>query len=115
MCPRMNSGRKSRNRNVYGPTASSVRRRRREPLPCLGATQQRAHTGDSLRFQQERRTGAGSLVGSSAEENDFPVSWNLRAAIGQRFERDPNGSRYEGWFLREPATKIDDKKLLLRG
>jgi len=30
----------------------------REILPSLGAALERAHAGDSLRFQQQRRTGA---------------------------------------------------------
>jgi hypothetical protein len=44
--------------------------------PCISATQQRADTGDSLRSEQQRRTGHGSLAGTAAEENDFRVSRN---------------------------------------
>ncbi len=52
----------------------------------------KAHTCDSFRFEQARRTG-GSLVRAPAKEDDFPVSWKLPGTSHKSGRRDPNGSR----------------------
>ena len=46
---------------------SAARRCAREPLPGFSATLERAHPGDALRLQEQRRTGAGGFVGSTTK------------------------------------------------
>ena len=46
------------------------------------------HTGDAMGFQEQRRTGAGGFVGSTAKENNILVAWNLVAAVGEDFSDD---------------------------
>ena len=63
-----------------------------ELCPRVRATLQRAHTSDPFRFQEQRRTGAGGFIWSTAKENDLPVTWNFLAARGEFFEGDADGA-----------------------
>ena len=42
--------------------------------PCAEAALQRPNALDALLPEEERHTGAGGFVGSSAKENDFAVA-----------------------------------------
>ena len=70
-----------------------IDRRSCEFFPSFGAALERAHPGDPLGFQEQRRTGAGGFVRSTAEENDLAVARNLLAASGEIFWSDPGCAR----------------------
>jgi len=83
-----------------------------EFLPRFRTALERAHTSDPLRPQEQRHTGAGGFVWSTAKENDVSVSWNLFAAGGEVFRRDACGARDEVRGFRYSAAKVDDKQVL---
>jgi hypothetical protein len=70
--------------------ARSVRGCACEFFPSFHTTLERTHTSDPLRFQEKRHTGARGLVWSTAKENNLSVPWNLLAASGEVFGRNPN-------------------------
>src|SRR5689334_10215875 len=93
-------------------SANLIRGCIRELFPTFRAAPQRPDTSDPLRSQQQRRTGAGGLVRSTAKENNLPVSWNLVATGAEFLGRNLCGAWYQCVVLPEPATKVDDEKVL---
>jgi hypothetical protein len=45
-----------------------------------------AHVNDAMGPEEQRRTGAGSFVWSSAIQNNLPVTWNLLRIGGEVFD-----------------------------
>lgn len=64
--------------------------------PGVKAPQERAHAGDSLSLEQERRTGAGGFAGSSAVEHDVTVARNLQVTLLNLLGVQVYGSGYLG-------------------
>ena len=79
--------------------------------PCICSALKRAHAGDALLFQQQRRTGAGRLVGSTAKENDFAVARHVAEASLQIVDRGGHGPDHRIPFLFRVAAQIDDQHL----
>ena len=79
--------------------------------PRVCSALKRAHAGDALLFQQQRRTGAGRLVGSTAKENDFAVARHVAEASLQIVDRGGDGPDHRIPFLFRVAAQIDDQHL----
>src|SRR5690349_2866841 len=71
---RMTSVAQARRDESSSPLADEVE-------PRFHAAFQRAHAGDAVLPQQERRTGARSFVRSKAEQHDFAIARDLVAAF----------------------------------
>ncbi len=61
--------------------------------PRVRAALQRAHTGDAIFLQDQRRTGARGFVWSSAEKNDIAIARNLVMARLDLAQRNADRAR----------------------
>ena len=63
--------------------------------PPLGTSAEWTHPANAMGSEQQRRTGAGSFVRSSAVQDDLPVTGNLLRIAGEvlngKADRTGNG------------------------
>src|ERR1022692_2762900 len=80
-------------------------------IPCLGTSPQWTNAGEALGFEEQRRTGAGSFVRSTAIQNDLPVARNLLHIAGDVLEGEADRPGYGGRIAVRCRAQIDDVKI----
>src|SRR5437867_8426891 len=77
-----------------------------ESFPSIGASPKGAHARDSMDLEEQRRTGAGGFVRSTAKENDLAVAGNLLRVCSQVLngEADRTGDRARTVFQAAPQV-----------
>ena len=62
--------------------------------PRVEAAFERAHSGDAVFLELQRRTGAGGFVGSSAVEDHIAIPGDLQMPFLQLLAVEPDGAGY---------------------
>lgn len=85
-----------------------------ELLPFVETAQQRTNVSDTVLAELQRHTGAGSFVGSSAEQHDFAVPSDFTVPAFQLFGRDlqRSGQRPRIGEHIERMTQVNDNNAL---
>jgi len=92
------------------PTTLSSSAHLRRFGPCLCPSPQRTHPDNAVRFQDQRRTGAGSFVRSSAIQNDLPVTRNLARGAGEVLDGEADRARNWWPVVIHSSAQIDNVK-----
>ena len=77
-----------------------------ERAPGIYAAVERVHAHDPPLPQQQRRTGAGSFVWSTAEQDDVAIARDVDVARLQVFEGNAQGPRYGVHVALESAPDV---------
>ncbi len=79
-------------------------------LPFVETAEQRTHTANTVFSQLQRRTGAGGLVRSSAEQYDLAVARDFAVTSFEIFGRNLQRSRQSAWIAQdvERMAEVND-------
>ena len=83
-------------------------------FPCGEAAGKRTHPLDAAFFEEQRHTGAGSFVGSSAVQDHVAVAGNEIVLVLQFLRRDPQGA-HNGMrraFKIKRMAQVDDENVI---
>ena len=94
------------------PGKSSTPAYSRQLLPGLRAALQDAYARDSLRPQEQRRTGARSLVRSTTEKDDLAVPRDFSTPGSEFVRRQAYGSGDARRIVLQPAAQVENVQIL---
>jgi hypothetical protein len=85
---------------------------RHQGQPRFGSALEREHAGDAVASQEQRRTGAGGFVWSTAEENDITIPRNLPVTYSEILDRDFQRAWKRNGIGNRTTSNIDDQHIL---
>src|SRR5207253_9119949 len=80
-------------------------------FPGIHTSAQRTHLRNSIGFEEQRRTGAGGFVWSTAYKNDLAIAGDLRLPGGQLLDGEPDRTRDGIRIVLQAAAEVHNVQI----